>query len=272
MIEQKIPFISHLGELRKRIITALIGLSVGFFIAFYFSESLFAALTMPLNFDIAYKATAPFIYLVEKEAAIGKLVFLAPAEAFWSHIKISMIAAIVLSFPLIMYQLWAFIAPGLLQKEKKFASPFVLVTSGLFILGALFCFIVVLPFAIGFLLTYKTAHLEPMLSVEKYIDFSLKFIIAFGVIFELPVVMVFLTRSGLVKYETFARNRKYSVLMAFVVAAFLTPTPDAFNQSLMAGPIIVLFEVGLLISRFFVKRKKTDDGDDSGQERKGRGH
>lgn len=261
MSEYKLPFTGHLVELRKRIIISLIGLGVAFGISFYFSEILFGALTMPLNFDMAFKPSLPFVYFIEKEAQIGELVFLAPAEAFWSHMKIAMIAGVVVSFPLIMQQLWAFISPGLLLKEKKLAVPFVLITSGLFFFGALFCFVIVLPFAIGFLLTYKTAHLSAMISVGNYIDFCLKFILAFGVIFELPVVMVFLTRTGIVSYETFARNRKYAVLLAFVAAAFLTPTPDAFNQSLMAGPIIVLYEGGLLITRFIGRRKKKD-GDD----------
>jgi sec-independent protein translocase protein TatC len=128
----------------------------------------------------------------------------------------------------------------------------------------MFCFTIVLPFAMKFLLNYKTESLMPMLSVERYIDFCLKFILAFGVVFELPLVIIFLTRLGIVTPQTLAKNRKYAVLLAFVTAAILTPTPDAFNQTLMALPIIVLYEGGLIASRIILRGKKHDD--DKGKE------
>jgi len=133
----------------------------------------------------------------------------------------------------------------------------------LFLVGALFCFLLVLPFAMGFLLTYKTGSMTPMLSVGNYVDFCLKFILAFGAVFELPIIIVLLTRMGIVTPKTLAKNRKYAMLIAFIVAAILTPTPDAFNQTLMAVPIIVLYEVGILVSRLFV-RKKTEDAQRQG--------
>ncbi|HHN65945.1 MAG TPA: twin-arginine translocase subunit TatC, partial [Nitrospirae bacterium] len=132
---------------------------------------------------------------------------------------------------------------------------------GLFLLGDLFCFVIILPFAMGFLLTYKTASLQPMISVGSYIDFTLKFLLAFGAIFELPIVILFLTKMGIVTPKMLAKNRKYAVLIAFILAAILTPTPDAFNQTLMAGPILVLYEAGIIISKIFSKEKKTDEGD-----------
>ena len=136
-----------------------------------------------------------------------------------------------------------------------------IVSTGLFFFGAMFCFLIVLPFAMKFLLTYKTESLTPMIAVGKYIDFALKFILAFGVVFELPVVMVFLTRLGVVSPQSLAKNRKYAVLMAFVAAAILTPTPDAFNQVLMAVPIMVLYEAGIFTSRFFVAKGVKDETD-----------
>lgn len=114
---------------------------------------------------------------------------------------------------------------------------------------------IVLPFAMNFLLTYKTENLVPMISVGKYVDFCLKFILAFGAIFELPLIILFLSRMGIVRPETLARQRKYAILGAFVVAAILTPTPDAFNQTLMAVPIVLLYEAGILLSRLLVRRK-----------------
>jgi sec-independent protein translocase protein TatC len=133
----------------------------------------------------------------------------------------------------------------------------VFTASLLFLVGASFCFLFVLPFAMGFLLTYKTESMTPMLSVGNYVDFCLKFILAFGAVFELPIVIVFLTRVGIVSPQTLAKNRKFAILFAFIIAAILTPTPDAFNQTLMAVPIIVLYEAGILVSRLFVRRKAT---------------
>jgi sec-independent protein translocase protein TatC len=191
-----------------------------------------------------------------------KLVFLAPAEALWMNIKISFVAGLILSLPVIFHQLWKFISPGLLQKEKKYVLPFIFFATGLFLLGASFCFFIVLPYAMGFLLTYKVGDfLMPMLSVGQYVDFCLKFILAFGAVFELPIIIIFLTKMGIVTPKTLAKNRKYAVLIAFILAAFLTPTPDAFNQIFMALPIILLYEIGIWISPLFVKKEAKTEGD-----------
>ncbi len=264
----RMAFSKHLGELRRRLTVIVVVVLAGFLVSFNFSEYLFLVLKLPMNSDVVYSTVAPFIAVVPKAGKIHDLVFLAPAEAFWVHMKISLIASIVITSPVSFGQLWGFISPGLHKKEKRLATPFVLVTSGLFILGTLFCFVVVLPFAMKFLLGFKIGTLVPMISVEKYMDFTLKFIIAFGIVFELPVVLVFLTRSGLVSVETLSKNRKYSVLFAFVAAALLTPTPDAFNQTLMAVPIIILYEAGLIASRIFASRRRKamedDESDDEG--------
>jgi sec-independent protein translocase protein TatC len=173
--------------------------------------------------------------------------------------KVSFVAALALASPVIFYQLWKFISPGLLAKEKKYVLPFVISATGLFIAGALFCFFMILPFAMEFLLTYKLGDvLVPMLSVGQYVDFCLKFMLAFGAVFELPIVIIFLTRMGIVTTKTLAKNRKYAVLVAFILAAILTPTPDVFNQTLMAIPIVILYEAGILVSRIFVRGKTAD--------------
>lgn len=256
MIDLKMPLTEHLSDLRKRIVISLVSLFIGFIISFTYSEVLFRFLTIPLRYNISFSLSSPFISLVEKNIKNNpSLVFLAPTEAFWMHIKISMIAALILSLPVILSQLWKFLSPGLLHKEKKYVIPFVIITTTFFLIGAAYCFFLVLPFALGFLLTYKTESITPMLSVGNYIDFCLKFILAFGAIFELPIVIIFLTRMGFVTPKTLAKHRKYAIVLAFVAAAFLTPTPDAFNQTLMAVPIIILYELGVLVSRIFVKRK-----------------
>jgi sec-independent protein translocase protein TatC len=246
MEELKMPFTSHLVDLRKRIIISLVFVVTGFAAAFNYSEDIFRFLTFPLRYNISLSITSPFVQLIEKNVKNNlSLVFLAPAEAF----------CIVISLPVIFSQVWHFISPGLLHKEKKYVVPFVFITTTFFIVGAAYCFFLVLPFAMGFLLTYKTESMIPMISVEKYVDFCLKFILAFGAIFELPIVIVFFTRMGFVSPKTLAKHRKYAILLAFVVAAILTPTPDVFNQTLMAVPIIVLYEIGILVSRIFVRKK-----------------
>lgn len=247
--DKKMPLTEHLGELRKRIVISLIALSVGFGLSFYYSEHIFYLLTLPLYSKLKFSLTNPFISLEILENPERQLVFLAPAEAFWMHLKISVISGIIVSSPIILYEFWRFVAPGLLLKEKQYVFPLIIVIATLFLFGALFCFFFILPFAMNFLLTYKTEALKPMLSVGRYIDFCLKFILAFGAIFEIPVVIVFLTKIGVITTQSLAKNRKYAVIGAFVIAALLTPTPDAFNQILMAGPIILLYEAGILASK-----------------------
>lgn len=252
----KAPLTAHLGELRNRILVTLVVIAIAFGVCFYYSEHIFTLLTAPLHYTLKFSLDNPYISFIPSSEPDINLVFLAPAEALWMHIKIAFISAFIISSPLIFYETWKFISPGLLEKERKYALPFVVTTTFLFLTGALFCFIIVLPFAMNFLLTYKTENLEPMISVGKYIDFCLKFILAFGAIFELPVVSVFLTKMGIVTPDFLAKNRKYAVLIAFVAAALLTPTPDAFNQTLMAVPIIILYEAGIWASKILHKKKK----------------
>ncbi len=259
--EEKLPFTTHLAELRQRILKTLVAVIAGFGLSFAFSERIFQLLTLPLKADLHLKTTSPYIEFIPKDSPVEKLVFLAPAEAFWMHIKVSLVAGLILALPVGLYQLWRFIAPGLFPSEKKYIGPFILSGTLLFLIGDLFCFTVILPFAMGFLLTYKTGSLTPMISVGSYIDFTLKFLLSFGAVFELPIVILFLTKMGIVTPKTLARNRKYAVLIAFVLAAFLTPTPDAFNQTLMAGPILILYETGIIVSKIFSRKRGSDEGD-----------
>lgn len=261
MESERMPLTEHLGDLRKSITVSLIALLVAFIIAFNYSEDIFRSIMFPLKYNLSFSMKNPFISIVpqEKLSQTTKLVFLAPAEALWMNLKVSFVTALILALPVIFYQVWKFISPGLLPREKRYVLPFVVSATGLFMAGALFCFFIVLPFAMGFLLTYKLGDvLMPMLSVGQYVDFCLKFILAFGAVFELPIVIIFLTRMGIVTTKTLAKNRKYALLVAFIIAAILTPTPDAFNQTLMAVPIIILYEVGILVSRIFVREKTAD--------------
>jgi len=160
----------------------------------------------------------------------------------------------LLVLPVVLHQAWKFIAPGLLPHERRYALPFVVLGSIFFSFGLLFCFFIVLPFALRFLLTYKTEHLKPMLSIGNYVDFTAKFLLAFGVIFELPLAIGIAAKMGLVTPRSLSKNRKYAVLINFVIAAILTPTPDVFNQTLMALPMCLLYEVGILAARILVRK------------------
>ncbi len=256
----KVPVTEHLGELRKRIFISL-GVIVFFFsLCFYYSESIFKLLTLPLHYTLKLSIDSPYISFVPGSFFEHKLNVLRPAEALWAHIKISFIGAFVLSSPVVFYEIWMFIAPGLLNREKKYTIPFVIATTVLFLIGAFFCFLIVLPFAMNFLQNYKMDNLQFNWTIGYYVDFCLKFIIAFGAVFELPVVLVFLTKIGIVSPSSLAKNRKYAVLLAFVAAALLTPTPDAFNQTLMALPIVLLYEVGIVASKILNVRKKEEKG------------
>lgn len=258
MVQDKMPFTGHLSELRKRIVICAVSLIVWFILLFNFSEYIFEFLILPLKAKLAFQLTYPFVRFIPENTKVESLVFLAPAEAFWMHIKVSVVTAFILSLPVILSQIWKFIAPGLLLQEKKYVGPFIIIASSLFVFGALFCFFIVLPFAMRFLINYKTGALTPMISVGAYVDFSLKFILAFGLVFELPIVIVFLTKMGFVTPKTLSKNRKYAVFFAFILAAILTPTPDAFNQTLMAGPILILYEVGIIVSKIVSRGGKQD--------------
>jgi sec-independent protein translocase protein TatC len=229
----KMPFLAHLGELRYRIIVSVIALGVGFAITFSFSESIINWIARPLPV---------------------KLAFLEPTEPFWVNMKVALVSGAFLVLPVLLYEVWAFIAPGLLPHERKFALPFVILSTLFFAIGATFALTVIVPFAVRFLVSYKTENLVATISVNRYVDFVLKFTIAFGLVFELPLGITLGSRLGLVTPQFLAKNRKYAILLAFVAAAILTPTPDAFNQCLMAGPLILLYEVGIVAARVFGRR------------------
>jgi sec-independent protein translocase protein TatC len=232
----KMSFMEHLGELRTRIVRALIAVLIGLLIAFPLSQRVVDWLAQPI------------------QQTGNTLVFLAVTEAFWVQMKVALIAGLFVASPAILWQIWAFIAPGLYTHERKYAAPFVIVGSLLFVGGGAFSLKVVTPYAVHFLLSFARPGLSPMISIGSYIDFLLKFTVAFGLVFELPLAITLAARMGLVTPKGLAKNRKYAVLGAFVASALLTPTPDAFNQMLMAGPLLILYEVGIVCARIFARR------------------
>jgi sec-independent protein translocase protein TatC len=234
----KMPFMEHLGELRTRIMRSLIALLVGLAIAFPFSQTVVDWLARPI------------------QKSGNTLVFLAVTEAFWVQMKVALFLGLFIAAPAILWQVWRFVEPGLHRHEKKYAAPFVIIGSLLFIGGGAFSLLVVTPNAIAFLLSYARPGLQPMISIGNYVDFLVKFTLAFGAVFEVPLAMTLVARMGLVSPRAFAKNRKYAILGAFIAGAILTPTPDMVNQSLMAGPIILLYEIGIVAARIFGRARK----------------
>ncbi|HSF04487.1 MAG TPA: twin-arginine translocase subunit TatC [Methylomirabilota bacterium] len=237
-MNDKMSFMEHLGELRTRIVRSLIALLVGLVVTFPLSQRIVDWLGQPI------------------QATGNTLVFLAVTEAFWVQMKVALLTGLFLASPVILWQVWAFVAPGLFAHEKKYAAPFVIIGSLLFVGGGAFSLKVVTPYAISFLLSFSRPGLTPMISIGSYIDFLLKFTLAFALIFELPLAITLAARLGLVTPRALAKNRKYAVLGAFVASAILTPTPDAFNQMMMAGPLILLYEIGIISARIFARRPK----------------
>jgi len=242
--EDKMPLTSHLEELRKRLVRILIAVGIAFLGCFAFKEDLFRIVAQPL-----ISVLPPGTHMV----------YTGLPEAFFTYIKVSFYAAIFLASPVVLYHIWKFISPGLFPKEKKFVAPFVITSTLLFVGGACFGYFLVLPSAYKFFLEFTTDFLKPMLSMREYLSLTLKLLLAFGIIFEIPVFLFFMTKIGLVTPRKLARMRRYAIVVCFIVAAIITPTPDAFTQCMMAIPMIVLYEVGILVSRLAV-RKKDDTG------------
>jgi sec-independent protein translocase protein TatC len=241
--DEKQPFLGHLEELRQRLIASAIAVGVGFGLCYIFSERLFQILIIPLK---------------ENMPEGDRLIYTNLPEMFFTYLKTALIAGILLVAPFIFYQLWMFIAPGLYKKEKKYVIPFVVFSSILFVGGALFGYFVVFPFGFKFFLGFANENVQALPSVKQYFSFAIKLLFAFGIVFELPVVVFFLSKMGLVTPDFLKKKRKYAILLTFVMAAILTP-PDVVTQCMMAGPLIILYEIGIIISRFAGKKKETED-------------
>lgn len=237
----EMTFTEHLNELRVRLVRCLIAVFVGFLACYGFSEQLFTLLMQPL------------ITLLEPSG--GSLIYTGLPEAFFTHIKVAALAGLFVASPYVFYQLWMFIAPGLYEGERKYMIPIALCSALCFVTGALFGYFIVFPFGFQFFLGYASEMIQPMPSVKEYFSFSTSMLFAFGLIFELPLFMFFLSVLGVVNYKSLRKYRKFAILGSFVVAAVLTP-PDIVSQSLMAGPMCLLYEVGIWVSYMFGKKPK----------------
>lgn len=242
--DSKAPLLEHLIELRQRLVWAVVALVIAFAVSFYFADEIFGLLVVPLT-----DAFPP---------GEGKLVYTKLYEAFFVEIKVAMFAAFLLAFPVISNQLWSFVAPGLYANEKKAFLPFLFATPILFAAGAALAYYIVMPTAFRFFLGFEGEvggmTQEALPAMGDYLDLVMRFILAFGVCFQLPVLLLLLNRAGLVTREQLKGLRRYMVVGAFVLAAILTP-PDVVSQFLLGIPLILLYEVSLAIM-WFTERKR----------------
>jgi sec-independent protein translocase protein TatC len=237
--EDKLPVTDHLEELRRRLIKCLLAVLAGFALSYSFSKQLFDLLTWPL---------------MQAMPADGKLIYTSLQEAFITYLKISFFAGIFLAAPVIFYQLWKFVMPGLYANERRYVLPFVIAACAFFLMGAAFAFFVAFPFGFRFFLGFTTERIQALPSMKEYLSLCMSLLLAFGITFELPVVMFFLARMGLVDHLMLKRYRKYAILVIAIVAAVLTP-PDILSMTLLGIPLYLLFEVSVVVTYLFGKKK-----------------
>ena len=280
--DPKMPLMQHLEEFRVRLTRAVIVLAIVFALCFYFSIQIMDIVRVPLQNAFVFVKFSDQYTLdgIIKHRSLGELmawlssgqlvmkweptalqklpfVFLAPAEAIWNNVKVSMVFAAFLVMPYLLFEVWMFSSPGLHAHERRFILPFVIISSVAFYVGLAFCYFIVLPFALNFLVTYGIdSGFIPQLSIAAFVGFNLWFLLIFGLMFELPLAITLLARLGWVNAVTLRQYWKWALVGSFVIAAVLTPTPDPFNQSIMAIPMYTFYELGIIGARWFGKKKE----------------
>jgi sec-independent protein translocase protein TatC len=241
-------FLDHLSELRSRLIRVSVAVTIGFFLCVYVSDRLFKFLAAPI---------------VKRLPSGSSLVFTGLPDPVFIYLKIAFVCGLFLALPYCLYEIWRFIRPGLYDRERRLAAPFIFVATLLFYLGGAFAYFIVFPTAFDFFLSFETPELKPMIAIREYVWLIMVLMLAFGLVFETPVVIVFLGLLGIFDSDQLRRGRRYFVVIAFIIAAVLTPTPDPLNQAIMAVPMILLYEVGVRILVLFEKRRLRDQDEDS---------
>ncbi len=250
MAEEKSPFTSHLDELRKRIIICIVAVAVGFFGSYFFAEQIFDILIKPLQAELPPDSM---------------FIFTGLPEAFFVYLKLSLFGGILLASPVLLWEVWCFVAPGLYDQEKKYVYPFVIFSTLLFATGVSFGYFVVFPIAFKFFMGYSSEIIKPLPSIKEYLNFSCKLLFAFGAVFELPLFVLFLAKIGLVNEKMLRSKRKFAILGIFAVAAILTP-PDVVSQILMAIPLLVLYEISILVAKYFGKKEEEEEEEEGEEE------
>jgi sec-independent protein translocase protein TatC len=241
MDDKALPLTDHLSELRSRVGKILLAWAIATGLAWTYSEDLFRVLLAP-----AIAALGP---------DGGRLQAISPAEIFFTYLKVALLAGFVLTVPVFFWQIWAFVAPGLYPSEKRVALPFVLVASTLFVAGAVFAHQLVFPTVFSFFASFESDFVDPAWTMREVFSMTTQLVLAFGLCFEMPVLVFFLALSGVVTPRQLFGWTKYAVLVSFVVAAVLTPTPDAVTQTLLAGPLVVLYLLGVGVAWLFARKR-----------------
>ncbi len=271
MSEEKVlPFIEHLVELRKRLVIIVIAVVIGMGVAWNFSNDILAFVEKPLTgktylTDIKNKAylkvkeVFPALYAhykldqeINAPAKPRMLNYSAPLEPFFIQCKISMLAGFVIVLPIVFYQLWLFIAPGLTRRERRLVIPFITTATITFCVGAMFFLVIIWPVIINFSLSYESAGLQSWFNISAYINFCLRMILIFGLIFELPVLTLLLSRFGLVSYQLLAPNRKYALLASSIIAAFHA---DLITMFVIMVPLYLMYEISVWVALIFGKNE-----------------
>ena len=242
-VDDKQPFLSHLKELRDRIIVCIIAIGIAFILTYYFKERIFAFLM------------EPFIRVMPEKSSF---IFTGVTEAFITYFKISVVAALFIVAPVILYEFWMFVSPGLYEKERRYVYPFIFLGSLCFICGALFCYYVVMPFIYRFFVGYASEFIIPMPDLKSYMSLTLKMLIMFGLLFQLPLVAFYLAKAGIIHYRMLSSKRRYAILAIVIVSAIITP-PDVSSQLLIAIPLWGLYELSVVIVRVFGKKGRVDE-------------
>lgn len=239
----QMPLMDHLLELRRRLIWTLVAVTIGVCICLNWVEDIWNFLVAPMNAALEKNATN----------AGGTMAITEPLEGFMTYLKVAGVAGLGLSSPVVFWQFWRFVAPGLYPSEKRYILPLALSSTGLFLLGAAFCYWVIFAFAFPFFLEVTADNVQAVLSISAYLSLATMMLIAFGVSFQLPVVVFILARMGLIDHIDMIRSFRYSIVAIFVVAAILTP-PDVLSQVLMAAPLTVLYLIGIGIAWMFTTK------------------
>jgi sec-independent protein translocase protein TatC len=231
-------FLDHLEELRRRIIYSMMAVAVGFGVCWAYAEDIFGLMQRPI------------MEALHHHGMEQKLVYLSPTEPFNMYMRVGLIVGVFLASPVVLYQIWMFISPGLYRNEKRYVMPFMFSSVGLFLAGGFFGYRIVYPAALDFLIQYGR-QFQPMITIGEYTDLFLTIILGLGVIFELPILVFFLSVMGVITAGWMWRNLRYSILGIFVIAAIVTPTTDIMNMCIFAGPMVVLYLLSIGIAWIF---------------------